>query len=224
MTIGDLISIVVQRGTIGMLKQLFDKYQCDKGTEKHHYYKEYELYFEERREEPLNFLEIGTFKAASTAAFNEYFPNANIYTIDIFQRTDPKDLKILHSDRVHWLKADSMDASLGVKIRKKWGQDIKFDFVIDDGAHWPEANRLTFENIVPFLKEDGVYFVEDVWPMHKMGREALKHPWLLRQPDKYDMLKHNRFMSTLDAYDTKHYDRISETNCGDTYIIAIKNK
>ena len=114
-----------------MLKELFDKHKCDKGTEKHHYYKDYEQYFEKRREEPLNFLEIGTFKGASTRAFYDYFPNANIYTIDIFERTDPKDLDILHEDRVHWMKADSMSATLPRNIKKEW-DDIEFDFVIDN--------------------------------------------------------------------------------------------
>jgi hypothetical protein len=203
-----------------MLKDLFDKYKCDKGTSKHHYYKVYEQYFEDVREEPLNFLEIGTFKAASTRAFHEYFPNANIYTIDIFERTDPNHLDILHKDRVHWMKADSMSSTLPQKIRKKWG-DVKFDFVIDDGAHWPEANRLTFENIVPFLKDDGTYFIEDLFPMHIMTTEQLNIPWLVGKPDKYDMLKHNRLMTTLDSYNTKLHDRRKYTKKPDTCIMAV---
>tara|TARA_R110000822_G_scaffold124039_7_gene258593 strand:+ start:3497 stop:4114 length:618 start_codon:yes stop_codon:yes gene_type:complete len=205
-----------------MLQQLFDKYQCDKGTLKHHYYKEYEPYFESVRNDPINILEIGTYKAASTEAFHEYFPNGTIYTIDIFARTTPKDLNILKSGRVEWLKWDSTDASLGKKIKEQWG-DVKFDFIIDDGAHWPEANRLTFENCIPFMKEDGTYFVEDVWPMHKMSQAELSNPWLVRLSERYDMLKHMRFMTALDSYNITHYDRRKETKCGDTYIIAINN-
>ena len=205
-----------------MLQQLFDKYQCDKGTEKHHYYKEYEPYMESVRNDPINLLEIGTYLGASTRAFHEYFPNGKIYTIDIFARTTPKDLNILKSGRVEWLKWDSTDASLGKKIKEEWG-DVKFDFIIDDGAHWPEANRLTFENCIPFMKEDGTYFVEDVWPMHKMSQAELSNPWLVRLSERYDMLKHMRFMTALDSYNTTHYDRRKETKCGDTYIIAINN-
>ena len=203
-----------------MLKELFDKYDCDKGTEKHHYYKEYEKYFESVREEPINLLEIGTFKGASTRAFHEYFPNATIYTIDIFTRTKPEDLDILSEKRVKWMKGDSMDASLGVKIKREWG-DVKFDFIIDDGAHWPEANRLTFNNCFPFLKNDGVYFIEDVWPLHRMSQAELQHPWIRNRSELYDMLKHNRFMTTLEQYTHKSYDRRKETKCGDTYIIAV---
>lgn len=215
-----MTSTQAQQGTIGMLKELFDKYQCDKGTEKHHYYKEYEKYFESVREEPINLLEIGTFKGASTRAFHEYFPNATIYTVDIFTRTKPSDLDILSKERVKWMKADSMDASLGSKIRNEWG-DVKFDFIIDDGAHWPEANRLTWENCFPFLKDDGVYFIEDVWPMDKMNDRELAHPWLKRHSDRYVMMEHIRMMTEIEKYTVKHHDRRKETNCGDTYIIAL---
>ena len=172
------------------LKTLFDNYDCDKGTEKHHYYKEYEQYFESVKDEPINLLEIGTFLGASTQAFHDYFSKANIYTIDIFQRTKPAHLPILKESRVRWLKANSMDASLGTKIRNEW-DDIKFDFIIDDGAHFPLANRLTFENCVPFLKEGGSYFIEDVW---MLGGEA-KSPnvtsnrWVTHRKNLYNVKK-----------------------------------
>lgn len=207
-----------------MLKKLFDKYLCDKGSDKHKYYKEYSPYMEPKREESLNFLEIGTFKGASTRAFNEYFPNGNIYTIDTFERIDPTELNILNTDRVHWMQADSMDTSLVKKMRDKWGQDIKFDFIIDDGAHWPRANRLTLENLFPLLKDDGTYFIEDVHPLHLLTKEQLRTGWIRRHPDRYDMSEHKLFMETLENYETTHYDRRHETRQGDTYIIAIKKK
>ena len=218
-----MTSTQAQQGIIGMLKELFDKYQCDKGTEKHHYYKDYEPYFESVREEPLNFLEIGTFKGASTRAFHEYFPNAVIHTIDIFTRTKPEDLDILKEERVKWIKGDSMDAGLGRKITSEWG-DVKFDFIIDDGAHWPEANMLTLQNTMPFLKDDGTYFIEDVWPMHIMSQSELQHPWLTKKPARYNMLKHMQFINYLDQFDVTNHDRRKKTNCADTYIIAIKKK
>jgi predicted O-methyltransferase YrrM len=203
-----------------MLKELFDKYQCDKGTKKHHYYKDYEPYFESVREEPIKILEIGTFKGASTQAFHEYFPNGTIYTIDIFHRTKAEELEILQEERVKWLKADSMDASLGQQMRDAWG-NVKFDFIIDDGAHWPEANRLTLQNTIPFLKDDGVYFIEDVWPLHIMSEKQLGHPWITKHTDRYDMLKHMQFLNYLDQFNVTNHDRRKETNCGDTYIIAL---
>lgn len=203
------------------LKTLFDNYGCDKGRKKHHYYLEYEKYFESVKDEPINLLEVGTYLGASTQAFHDYFTKANIYTIDVFQRTKPAHLPILKESRVRWLKANSMDASLGTKIRNEW-DDIKFDFIIDDGAHWPEANLKTFKNLMPFLKDDGTYFIEDVWPMDRMTQSELEHKWLLKNPEKFNMLQYNMFITQLDRYKTKHHDRRKETHCGDTYIIAIK--
>jgi len=217
-----------------MLKELFDKYGCDKGTGRHHYYKEYEPYMKPVREEllgrgpstndPINILEIGTFKGASTRAFHEYFPKANIYVIDLFDRIPSKDVTILRKDRVRFIESNSTVRSLPNKIKKAWGTDIKFDFIIDDGAHWPEANRLTFENTIEFLKPDGTYFVEDVWPLHLMTPTQLLDKYLVKNPGRYDMDKHLQMMDVFKKYDITSYDRREETRRGDTYIIAMKHK
>jgi len=217
-----------------MLKELFDKYGCDKGTGRHHYYKEYEPYMKPVREEllgrgpstndPINILEIGTFKGASTRAFHEYFPKANIYVIDLFDRIPSKDVTILRKDRVRFIESNSTVRSLPNKIKKAWGTDIKFDFIIDDGAHWPEANRLTFENTIEFLKPDGTYFVEDVWPLHLMTPTQLLDKYLVKNPGRYDMDKHLQMMDVFKKYDMTSYDRREETRRGDTYIIAMKHK
>jgi tRNA G46 methylase TrmB len=66
------------------LLKIFDKHDCDKGSRKHFYNEVYEPHFEKVRNDPINILEIGVFLGESTAAFHEYFPNANIYGIDIF--------------------------------------------------------------------------------------------------------------------------------------------
>ena len=204
------------------LQELFDKHECDKGTEKHHYYKEYEPYFENKRNEPVNILEIGTLAGASTAAFSEYFGDkGTVYTIDTFERIHPRDIPILKKDNVKWLRGNSMDASLPNIIKNTWGKNIKFDFIIDDGAHYPEANRLTFENCYPFLKKNGTYFIEDFYPMHIMTKQQLGHYWLQKHPDRFNILKHNRFMNDLDNYNYVCYDRRKETRNLDTFVVAV---
>lgn len=205
------------------LRELFDKYECDKGTEKHHYYKEYEQYFESVRLEPLKFLEIGTYKGASTRAFHAYFPNATIYTIDIFSRriAIPASASILIARRVEWLKADSTSPNVGIAIKDLWGEDIKFDFIIDDGAHWPEAIHKTFNNMFPFLKEGGKYFIEDMWPLSIMDEKELAHDFIKGQPNLYSMPDHEKLMETLSIYNTTHYDRRKETRCTDTYMVVV---
>ena len=114
-----------------------------------------------------------------------------------------------------------MDASLPNIIKNAWGKHIKFDFIIDDGAHYPEANRLTFENCYPFLKKNGTYFIEDFYPMHIMTQQELGHYWLQKHPDRFNMLKHNRFMNDLDNYNYLCYDRRKETGNLDTFVVAV---
>ena len=71
------------------LKELFNKYGCDKST-KHGYDTVYQKLFEPLQDKEINILEVGIFKGASTSAFYEFFPKANIYALDIFVRTKAK--------------------------------------------------------------------------------------------------------------------------------------
>lgn len=136
-----------------MLSDLFNKYECDK-SKKHKYHLVYEPFFETIRYENLNILEIGVFKGNSIEVWLDYFPNAMIYGVDIFTRIKPEDIAVLNHPRVKWAKCDSTVSNV-----KEW-QDIKFDIIIDDGLHTPEANLKTFRSFKDQLK--GAFFVEDV--------------------------------------------------------------
>lgn len=202
-----------------ILRKLFDKYNCDKGY-KHGYERTYEFHFRKHKNKPIKILEIGCFKGESLNVWLEFFPNAEIYTIDIFARTSPKDIKVLENPRVHWMKADSTDAGLVSKIWSEWGS-IEFDFIIDDGAHWPKSNMLTFENLIRVLKDTGIYIIEDVWPLDKMDESSEGNDWLKRFPDRYNILDYNLFLSKLEKYNVEHID-YRKTNCPDSYLIVIK--
>lgn len=187
------------------LLKIFDKYKTDKGSEKHFYHHVYEPHFEPLRNEPINILEIGVFRGASTAAFHEYFPNAQIYGVDIFVRMDPSEIQVLKEDRVHWLKTDSLDPSCTSAIQEKW-PGLEFDIIIDDGAHWPEANRLTFKHTFPLLKTGGKYFVEDVWPFDIMDFHDWNHPWVTSNPDRYNKPDYLKFLAEISPYQHQLYD------------------
>ena len=77
---------------------------------------------------------------------------------------------------------------------------------MDDGAHWPEANRLTFKHLSPFLKEGGKYFVEDVWPFDIMDFSDYSHPWIVGAPDKLNPTDYNRFLAEISPYEHQLYD------------------
>ena len=79
------------------LQEVFVKHKCDKGI-KHRYWELYQKDFTKHKDDPINILEIGTFKGESTNAWLEYFSQAKIYTIDTFERVQAKDLPCLEDD------------------------------------------------------------------------------------------------------------------------------
>jgi len=188
------------------LLKLFDKHNTDKGSRKHFYQEVYEPHFEKIRNKNINILEIGVWKGESTAALYEYFPNATVYGIDIFVRTNPEEISILKEDRVKWIKGDTMNPLIKDQCREAW-PNVRFDIIIDDGAHWPEANRLTFKHLAPLLKKKGKYFVEDVWPFDIMDFQDLNHPWVKKKPDRYNLPHYMMFKNEIDfGYKSHLYD------------------
>lgn len=138
-----------------MIKEVLDKY-CYKSV-KHNYDIIYGKDFKKLRTLPINILEIGVDYGKSIQAWLEYFPNATIYTIDIFRRVAYWDVPVLQDPRVVWSVCDSTSN----KAKNLWS-DVKFDIIIDDGRHTSTAIRNTFLNFFDKLKVGGAYYVEDV--------------------------------------------------------------
>ena len=203
---------------MSVMRMLFDKYDCDRGSFKHYYDRCYDQYMESVRFKELNILEIGCLDGKSIETWVEYFPNAQIYTGDTFERTPAEQVSILNHERVHWLKLDSMAEETPAYIREQWG-DVEFDFIIDDGAHWPQANELTFKNFFPMLKKSGVYFIEDVWMLDDF---PIFPPYIARKKTLFNMDVHNSLMSTINKFDVKKYDFKSQS-VPDSYILRVKH-
>lgn len=187
-----------------ILRNIFDKHKCDKGSDKHYYDRCYEAEFEHMRELPLNILEIGVLKGASIASWVEYFPNATIYCMDIFERVPVSKVDILNHPRVKWLNADSTADDCSDKIKAEFGEDIKFDIIIDDGAHWLPAINATFLNIMPFLKQDGAYYMEDLF---NMSFPAVRDHWfILKNPHRFSIDAWDKLMYNVSKFTTTHFD------------------
>ena len=202
-----------------MLKELFDKYGCDKAR-KHSYDQVYGPEFESMREQPINILEVGVFKGESTSAWVDYFPNATIYGLDVFTRVKMEDIKILQHERVKALRGDSTNITVTNEIYKHW-PDVKFDIIIDDGLHTPRANADSFKNLFPFLKDDGAYYIEDVWPLDIMTKKELNHWWLNKYPERYSALEMEYFLAAIEPYNIERFDNRQLRGEGDSYIIKV---
>lgn len=162
------------------LKKLFEKYGSDKGGifelgqpykwASHSYADYYYRLFSNNKNSIKKVLEcgIGTnnpklistmgaggMPGASLKAWRDFFPNAQIYGVDI-------DRSILFQDeRIQTFYMDQLDKNSIASFWKKVSVD-SFDFIIDDGLHTFEAGSCFFENSYNYLCDNGIYVIEDV--------------------------------------------------------------
>ncbi len=59
------------------------EHKSQKGKSQHHYTRYYNFYFSPVRYDKLSILEIGVNEGESLRMWKEYFPNSNVYGIDI---------------------------------------------------------------------------------------------------------------------------------------------
>lgn len=220
MSTGATTSTQGQQGTQCMLEHLFNRAGCDKSA-KHQYHTVYEPEFDTLRNEPINILEVGVFKGDSIKAWLEFFPNATIYGIDIFKRVRPEEIEVLNHERVKWLKGDSTNIAVRDMVKKQWPR-IRFDVIIDDGLHTPDANAKTLHNLFPLLKKNGKFYVEDVWPLDVMTTKEMQHWWVQKYPERYNILEMNKFLKELDGKQTKRFDLRKQSGQPDSYIIRVQ--
>lgn len=200
---------------------LFDKYACDKGSQKHRYDRVYAPSLEKYRALPFVMLEIGVFKGNSLEAWVDYFPNATFIGLDVFTRVDPTKIPILQHPRVRWFKCDSVKGPSKELLAFLQGRQV--DVIIDDGLHTHDAQRLTFENFFPLLKNDGVYFIEDVWPFAMMTRSQKRHRWLQKHPLDWTDEKYQQLLKSIASHDKKFHD-LRTGHDPDSFVIEVKKK
>ena len=212
-----------------LLGKCFDAVKCDKES-RHGYGSMYQTYLIEpinnakKENRPLKILEIGIFKGASMEAFINYFDeidffNFELHGIDTFQRVKPDDIPVFNHFKVRWYEADSTK-EYPVKLIQELPE---FDMIIDDGLHTPDAQRMTFINYSKFLRDNGVYIIEDVWPFHKMSEEEKKHPWLLKHPDDYSDVQHQMLMDEINDWEVHEFDN-RKNKAEDSFAFIIRNR
>jgi demethylmacrocin O-methyltransferase len=140
------------------LNKLAQIYRTDKwGT--HFYTQHYHNHFKNIRFEKLNILEIGVggfedpLKGGnSLRMWKRYFPNSNIYSLDIHDKSfhQEKRIKIFQGSQVDFQFLDKVVSNMG-----------EIDIIIDDGSHINEHVINTFEYLFPKLKTNGIYAIED---------------------------------------------------------------
>lgn len=141
------------------LDQLALKYGTDKSSQSHNYTKLYDKYFSSMRGEPICFLEIGILNGSSAHMWEDYFENASLYFIDIDDKSVNSAQRAL-SSRSHCYKVDQSNAEALLRFAQH--TKANFDIILDDGGHTMQQQIISFKTLFPFLKENGVYIIEDL--------------------------------------------------------------
>lgn len=150
------------------LDEIGKKYDTDKSSLGHNYTKIYEKYFENKRYEPLKILEIGFLGGSSARMWHEYFPNAQLYFIDI----DPKCYQRMDglSSRVRLFMKDQANKHHLQSFLKEVGAD--FDIIIDDGGHTMRQQQISFIHLFSAVKKGGIYVIEDLHTSYDQPKNA----------------------------------------------------
>ena len=152
----------------GMLGADMDLLAALAGTDKyglHMYTPVYAALTAARRGRSVSLLEIGVGDfggrpgGESLLMWAAYFRKGRIYGIDIVDKT------ALSSGRIKVFQCSQTDRERLTALARDIGP---FDFVVDDGSHRSEHQIESFRILWPFVKDGGVYVVEDVqtsyWP------------------------------------------------------------
>jgi GT2 family glycosyltransferase/glycosyltransferase involved in cell wall biosynthesis len=164
-----------------------------------HYFEIYDHHFQRYRSKPVSILEIGVFHGGSIQLWKDYFgPQAKIYGVDI----DPR-CKQFEEENVQIIVGDQGDRAF---LRQLKHEIPRPDILIDDGGHLMHQQIATFEELYPFVAEDGIYLCEDLhtsyWPDWGGG---------LRKPSTFIEYS-KRLIDSLHGFHSKAIDRDSPSS------------
>jgi trans-aconitate methyltransferase len=120
----------------------------------HSYLEVYEGFFSRIRESCTNLMEIGVETGGSIKLWNDYFPNAIIYGLDVnIYQNQCREL----TPRVRFIQADAYTS----ECAKTFETDM-FDVIIDDGPHSLESHYTILDLYYRCLKPGGYMIIEDI--------------------------------------------------------------
>ncbi len=141
----------------------------------------------------------------SLRMWRDYFTNANIYAIDIFEAG-----MIYNEERMTTFVADQSNANDLKRVMDQIGNNI--DVIVDDGSHIAEHQRFSFEFLEKYLQAGSIYVIEDIQPAYIEAFRSLS----IFSPDFAKMLK--------ESYDIKFIDTRSVTNHPDDILMCFIKK
>jgi hypothetical protein len=128
--------------------------RTDKGTTGHNYVEVYERFILQWKNDPIKIFEIGIESGGSLLMWQEYFPKAKIFAVDIVDKA------AMSNTRVKTIVGDQSKRADLQKAIDISGGDI--DILIDDGGHSMEQQQVSLAYLFKFVKPGGYYILEDI--------------------------------------------------------------
>jgi len=142
--------------SLDTMDHIFSKYNTDKNRTFHNLSRQYHQLFNEIREKPIKYLEIGVHNGNSLYAMRETFKNATLL-VGIGNHPESKSF-VNQSNHVFIEIGNVTDPAFINSLISMYGT---FDIILDDGSHVNRDVIKSFELLFPLLNDDGIYVVED---------------------------------------------------------------
>lgn len=115
---------------------------------------------------PVNILEVGVAGGGGAVFLNERYKPSKLVLLDIADTTTSAFKSYIKSARARNVSffpgIDQADGGrLGEIVRGEFGGQANIDLIIDDASHLYDKTLATFETLFPFLRNRGLYVVED---------------------------------------------------------------
>ena len=155
------------------LEELVDNTRTDKNTT-HSYLPLYQQLLESKKETAQNVLEIGISLGGSIKLWNQFFPNATVYGVEILSKLEvcQKYLADESQSETLWNDLENNDKIKLLYPSNAYDADfvttqlvapgVKFDVILDDGTNSYEDMRRVIELYADLLTDNGVLIIEDI--------------------------------------------------------------
>lgn len=158
----------------------------DKEIHHRYYSRVYEKLFEPIRTTVASIMEIGVAQGYSLATWKDYFTNSKIIGVD----KDPScGYLVRDEERISIVLADTGNVE---DLKQLQSNYTDLDVILDDGGHRMDQQQLTLAYLLPCLKNDGLYILED---LHTSTEAKMPEKYIFNwgDPNKtttLDMLRH----------------------------------
>jgi hypothetical protein len=142
-----------------VLERLIDNSRSDKNTI-HSYLPLYEKLLTSKKETAKRVLEVGIWRGGSIKLWKDFFTNAVVYGVDIIDiNTVWSEIKNNRGIVLH-TSTNAYDSDF--VTTNFLNQNIKFDFLLDDGPHTLESMKQFIRLYSQLMADDGILIIEDV--------------------------------------------------------------